>query len=108
MANKLNLEVEALLNKRFDIDVKGYNAEEVDTFLDLVIEDYQTYQQILVDLNRKVSDLEHKNATLLSEMIQIKNRANFLEDPNGSISNVDVLKRLSKLEQEVFKNKHNS
>jgi DivIVA domain-containing protein len=46
MADKVNLDIQTILDKEFNVDFKGYNATEVDTFLDLVIQDYQTYQDI--------------------------------------------------------------
>ena len=101
MSNKLNLEVQTLLDKQFNIDFKGYSAKEVDGFLDLVIEDYQTYQAILVDLNHKISELERTNASLRAKLIEAEGRARVYDD-GSSASNVDIIKRLSRLEQEVF------
>ena len=51
MAGKVNLDIQSILDKQFNIDFKGYNAAEVDGFLDLVMEDYQTYQDTLSELN---------------------------------------------------------
>ena len=42
MAKPFNLDPVAIVEKRFDIDFKGYNADQVDGFFDLVIQDYQT------------------------------------------------------------------
>ena len=39
------LTVQQILDKQFNIDFKGYNAQEVDEFLDLVIQDYQKYDE---------------------------------------------------------------
>ena len=39
MAGKVNLDIQTILDKEFDIDLKGYSASEVDAFLDLVMED---------------------------------------------------------------------
>ena len=36
---KTNLTTEKILDKKFEKDVKGYNALEVDKFLDLIIGD---------------------------------------------------------------------
>ena len=43
MAGKVNLDIQTILDKEFDIDLKGYSASQVDAFLDLVMEDYETY-----------------------------------------------------------------
>ena len=58
MAGKVNLDIQTILDKEFNIDFKGYNASEVDAFLDLVIQDYETYQSITSDLNEKIAELE--------------------------------------------------
>jgi DivIVA domain-containing protein len=42
MSGKVNLDLQTILDKQFDIDFKGYSPDEVDSFLDLVMEDYQT------------------------------------------------------------------
>ena len=44
MAGKVNLDIQTILDKEFEIDFKGYSSDDVDSFLDLVMEDYQTYQ----------------------------------------------------------------
>ena len=39
MAGKLNLDPQGIVDKEFDIDFKGYNPDQVDHMLDLVIQD---------------------------------------------------------------------
>ena len=38
---KLQLNAKDILNKQFEKDVKGYNPDEVDSFLDKVLTDYR-------------------------------------------------------------------
>jgi DivIVA domain-containing protein len=105
MAGKVNLDIQTILTNEFDIDFKGYNAEEVDRFLDLVIEDYQTYQDTLSELNAKISELERTNASLRAKLIEEEGRTRALEANTPAASgaaNVDILKRLSRLEEQVF------
>ena len=40
------LDAKKILDKEFHVDLKGYSPSEVDEFLDLVISDYQLYEQI--------------------------------------------------------------
>ena len=47
MDKRFKLTVEDVLNKQFNIDFKGYSSIEVDEFLDLVISDYQEYDQMI-------------------------------------------------------------
>ena len=37
MASLFNLDPMAILEKRFDVDFQGYNADQVDGFFDLVL-----------------------------------------------------------------------
>ncbi len=111
MAGKVNLDLQTILDKEFNIDFKGYNAEEVDAFLDLVMEDYQTYQDITADLNSKIQELERTNASLRAKLIEEEGKTRALQAQPTAAStgaaNVDILKRLSRLEEQVFENGKN-
>lgn len=106
MAGKVNLNLETILDKEFNVDFKGYNASEVDAFLDLVIQDYQTYQEISSELNQKIAELERTNASLRAKLIEVEGKTRALEaNPTPAAqgaNNVDILKRLSRLEEEVI------
>ena len=110
MADKLNLSPQAIVDKEFDIDFKGYNPDQVDHMLDQVIQDYQTYETMVEDLTRKNEDLERTNASLRAKLIEVEGKARAQSDADpisqGS-SQVDILKRLSRLEKEVFDSKEN-
>ena len=45
--NKLNLTPNDILEKDFKIDTRGFRLKEVDQFLDLIIEDYNTFIDII-------------------------------------------------------------
>ncbi|MBW9212081.1 MULTISPECIES: DivIVA domain-containing protein [Terrabacteria group] len=107
MAKPFHLDPIAIVEKRFDIDFKGYNAYQVDGFFDLVIKDYQTYERLLQQANERLQDLERTNASLRAKLIDLEGRLKVQEAseenlPTG-MTNVDVLKRLSRLEKEVFR-----
>lgn len=109
MAGKLNLSPETICDKEFSVDFKGYNADEVDKFLDQVIEDYQSYQSTINELQKKSKELERTNASLRAKLIEVEGekRANQDADPMlKGANNVDVLKRISRLEEEVFGTKN--
>ena len=113
MSGKVNLDLQTILDKQFDIDFKGYSPSEVDSFLDLVMEDYQTYRDITAELNQKIAELERTNASLRAKLIEEEGRTRALEgNPTPAAqgaANVDILKRLSRLEEQVFeqnRNKH--
>jgi hypothetical protein len=107
MASLFNLDPMAILEKRFDVDFQGYNADQVDGFFDLVIKDYQTYDRLLKELEEKIKDLEKTNASLSAKQIELESRLQVQQSsednlPSG-MANVDILKRLSRLEQAVFR-----
>ena len=105
MSEKLNLDVQSIYNKQFAIDFKGYNPAEVDNFIDLMIEDYQTFQDIIDDLNEKNGDLQRNNASLRAKLIEVEGKLRAKEKELSSAvvggANVDILKRLSRLEEQL-------
>jgi DivIVA domain-containing protein len=109
MAAKLILDPEKIVNQQFSIDFQGYNPEQVDTMLDNVIKDYQTYDKIIADQKEKIEDLERTNASLRAKMIELEGRAKAQADADPmqlGASQVDILKRLSRLEKQVFDSKN--
>ncbi len=45
--NKFNLKSDAILNKKFQTELSGYSASEIDKYLDLVLDDYRAYEQLV-------------------------------------------------------------
>lgn len=80
-----------ILEKDFKTGMRGYNQEEVDEFLDIVIQDYDTFQQ-------EIDRLRQENDRLKTQSDQSRTRST---TPNHQV-NYDVLKRLSNLEKAVF------
>lgn len=103
---KKSLSKEAILNKEFHVDFKGYNAVEVDEFLDLVLKDYEYFESIIdqqKDLLNKFEDALSQQKRVILEY-EGKTRAE-AQTPK-EVNHVDLLKRVSKLEEAVFnKNK---
>jgi len=109
MADKVNLDIQTILDKEFNIDFKGYSAKEVDSFLDLVIQDYQTYQDTTAELNQKVAELERTNASLRAKLIEMEGKARVAQEGSQAqqgMTNVDLLKRISRLEETIFAQQH--
>ncbi|MBB5182038.1 cell division regulator GpsB [Catenisphaera adipataccumulans] len=111
MANNMNLTAQDIYEKEFHVDLKGYAPEEVDEYLDQVIEDYQNYDDELESRNQailryeeKIKELQKQIFTLNNEnkKLQEKLKAGYIEAPNTD--QVDILKRLSRLEAAVFGN----
>lgn len=102
--NRLNLTPDDILEKEFKIDTRGYRLKEVDQFLDLIIQDYQT----LIDI---IKGQEKDKDELTDEILRLKQQlrdANVnveiakASSSNVNVSNVDILKRLSNLENVIF------
>jgi DivIVA domain-containing protein len=62
MARKmLLLDIDAILNKQFNIDFKGYSPVEVDQFLDSVVRDYDSYEKMLSEVSDEAEHLKNEN-----------------------------------------------
>jgi len=103
MMQKYNLNAKEILEKQFHIDLKGYTTHEVDMFLDLVIEDYESYQNYIEELGGHLQRYEDENRKLHSRINELELKLKFENDKTGSVDQVDLLKRISNLEKEVFK-----
>lgn len=103
--NLINLTPEDILNKEFRIDTRGYRLKEVDQFLDEIIADYQTFNKMILDLQKEKEEQTEVILNLKQEVRDLKttveiSRSSNRDDIGGS--NLDVLKRLSNLEKAVF------
>ncbi len=108
MANKIQLSPKKILNKQFQVDFKGYSATEVDYFLDTVVEDYKNFAEMLNESYEQVENLQKENQILKLKISQLEKEHLLQQDNIRSMeenlsSNVDILKRISNLEKEVFK-----
>ena len=92
-ANRVQLSGKDILEKDFKTAMRGYNQEEVDEFLDIVIQDYDAFKQELERLQ-----LENDRLKKSSTEQTTRSRA---PQQNPQV-NYDVLKRLSNLEKAVF------
>lgn len=82
-----------ILEKEFKTGMRGYNQEEVDEFLDIIIQDYDVFQQEIARLQEEVNKLKKNNTEQTSR---------FRAPQQPTQVNYDILKRLSNLEKAVF------
>ncbi len=62
---------------------------------------------MIADLTKKAEELERTNASLRAKLIEVEGKIKAQEDLDPisqGASNVDILKRLSRLERQVFSN----
>lgn len=101
MSIELNLTAKEIYEKEFKkTRVKGYSEEDVNDYLDLIIEDYMKLDKLLT----RLKELEIENQNLKIKIEAIKNASR--EDKPAQVTNLDILKRLSKLETAVFGPNH--
>ena len=102
--DEFNLTSDTILEKEFKIDTRGYRLKEVDQFLDLVIQDYEHFYAIIRSLEKEKEDNLEQIITLKQEIRNLKTNVEIVkavDAPQGG-ANLDVLKRLSRLEKVVY------
>lgn len=102
---RIYLTAQDILEKEFKIDARGYRPQEVDKFLDMVIRDYAEYNSIIKKLDNDIKNLNEDNNKLKQEIRYLKEQLEIhctKEDSSKSVTNVDLLKRISQLEKVVF------
>lgn len=93
---ELKLDTKTILEKEFkQAAIRGYKQEEVDWFLDDVIQDYETFK-------KEIARLQEENDRLRAEANTPQRRSS---TPAPQVTNYDIIQRLSNLEKEVFGNK---
>ncbi|MER1985380.1 MAG: cell division regulator GpsB [Solibacillus sp.] len=98
MTMDIKLTSDYILEKDFKKSMKGYNIDEVDQFLDMIREDYDTFAE-------KIAQLERENAQLKQELETSSRRTQTAAPQQANNTNFDILKRLSNLEKHVFGSK---
>ncbi len=94
---RVQLTSKEILEKDFKSGFRGYDQDEVDQFLDLVIKDYEQFQ-------KEIDRLTEENNKLRKEVQRAGEQPR--QQSNGAgITNYDILKRLSNLEKHVFGSK---
>lgn len=124
---QLQLNAQKIYEKDFKTGLRGYNPDEVDNFLDMVIEDYRQFELMLRDrrpmemsngevpkLRADLQALQQENRRLQQELATVKQELQRAENaeaqtmrrtqPNVPVgtTNFDILQRLSNLEKHVF------
>ena len=54
--DRITLTMQDILEKEFKIDARGYRLQEVDKFLDVIIKDYNEYNNIIKSLEKEKID----------------------------------------------------
>jgi DivIVA domain-containing protein len=107
LSNKVKLTAKDILEKEFKTSMRGYNQEEVDQFLDLIIKDYETFHQAIEELQKENLRLKKQleKASKADAPAMSRFQAQPTSQPQPAVTNYDILKRLSNLEKHVFGDK---
>ena len=109
---KLKLNSQKLIDKEFKGKKPGYDPLEVDVFLDVVISDYLEIEKYIAETKNTIVELERTcrvykerldNVEVQKEILSDKLKNISENDGNVSLSNIDLLKKISLLEQALFK-----
>ena len=95
----MNLTAIEIYEKEFKISKdKGYDIEDINNYLDLIIEDYMQIEKMQI----KLKELEIENQNLKIKISALKSSNREIDHAVPTVNNIDILKRLSRLEQAVF------
>ena len=100
--DKIALTMQDILEKEFKVDTRGYRMQEVDQFLDVIIKDYNEYNNMIKELKKENEKLEEENTSLKQEMRSLKSSIETVKGGEKEITNVDLLRRFSQLEKIVL------
>ena len=98
---KYNYKAIDIFNKEFKVTMRGSDPDEVDEFLDNIMKDYETF-------NKEILALQEENDRLNAKINQLNKSQAVISkiqpesQKSQTVTNFDILKRLSNLEKEVF------
>ena len=102
MNDRIALSSKEILEKEFKIDARGYRLQEVDKFLDIVIHDYNEYNNIIKELAIKNNSLPEENEALKSEIRDLKSNMDAIKSSEKEVTNMDLIRRVSQLEKIIL------
>ena len=100
--DKIALTMQSILEKEFKVDARGYRMQEVDQFLDIIIRDYNEYNNIINNLINEKKALSLENNELRQELRHLRTTMTSLKNSEKEITNVDLLRRISQLEKIIL------
>ena len=100
--DKIALTMQDILEKEFKVDTRGYRMQEVDQFLDIIIRDYNEYNNIIKELQSDNKRLSEENTALKQEVRSLNSSIETVKGNEKEITNIDLLRRISKLEKIIL------
>ena len=111
MPVKLLLDSNKIYHKEFEGTKPGYDALQGDSLLDIVIQDYDKMESFIAETDKKIQQLEAKVKMLNEQLskaealnVNLNARLGDIKDnQDTSLNNLELLKRISKLEKALSK-----
>ena len=100
--DRITLTMQDILEKEFKIDARGYRLQEVDKFLDVIIKDYNEYNNIIKTLEKDKRELAQEHTVLKHEVRKLTSSIEAARIGEKEITNVDLLRRISQLEKIIL------
>lgn len=102
MKEGIVLSIQDILEKEFKIDPRGYRMQEVDKFLDLIIKDYNVYNNIIKAYEKERNSLIRENQELKQDIRNMRDSIEAAKLGEKEVTNVDLLRRISQLEKIIL------
>ncbi|HFI0237527.1 TPA: cell division regulator GpsB [Streptococcus suis] len=91
-----------IFEQDFKIGFRGYDQDEVNDFLDDIMKDYDAYEAIIKELKGEIARLKAQAANAPKVAAVEETKDVLPTDRPSSATNFDILRRLNRLEKEVF------
>lgn len=101
-ADEILLTPDMIYNWDFKMDARGYRPQEVDKVLDMVMNDYQTYQRKLKEKQDQIESLTNEILELKHKLRNAKANMEIVKNSSREVTNVDLLRRVSQLEKIIY------
>ena len=107
---KLIVSFKEILNKIFKLTPNWYDPDEVDAFLDKILDDYRNIDKIIASFDEEIIRLKRDNESLKAtirdkeQVISIQKSKNFAltNSHEGNLDNLELLQRCSKYEKKLY------
>lgn len=97
---KFNLNTTIILEKKFTTEMSGYNPSEVDQYLDEIIADYNSYEEIIklqeTKLTEKNQIIIEKKEEIQTLKVEIENLKEQVKSAN-KINSYELMEKIKEL-----------
>ena len=107
----INLNSSKIYEKVFTPNVKGYDPEEVDSFLDMIIADYTAFEKYYKESRDYIRELEdslrkerESTKQLTVDNAKLSQRVQGIKDGESvNESNIELIQRIRRLENALYR-----